>query len=346
MDNKLFSLCIVTLNGWLNRHQREIIIYQQTEIAVLREQLGEKRIVFTDAQRIRLARAGKRLSPGDRRRHVSLVTPETILRWHRRLIAQKWTFPPKNSIASKRGRPELNCETEKAILRLAKENPGWGYRRISGEMKQLGMSVSHQTVANILAANGIAPAPERKKQTTWKQFFRRHKELLWSTDFLTAEVWTSAGLTTFYVLFFFHIQSRKVVLGGITENPDELWMTNRIRELTWDGGPLKTPGILIHDRDAKYSNAWQGTQPVCLCNVIGNWLGRAIGMENDKIAAEITEPECPCGKVCENHKRGMSRPTHTHRGKIVAKSSSGVSGTLSRRVASSGHWEYCSVSGR
>jgi hypothetical protein len=107
------------------------------------------------------------------------------------------------------------------------ENPAWGFDRIVGALANLGYRVSDQTVGNILKRHGLGPAPERKRHTTWAQFIRRHKEVLWATDFFTAEVWTSTGLTTFYVLFFLHLQSRRVILAGITPFPNGVVKTSR-----------------------------------------------------------------------------------------------------------------------
>ncbi|MDA1055196.1 MAG: integrase core domain-containing protein, partial [Planctomycetota bacterium] len=117
----------------------------------------------------------------------------------------------------------------------------------------LGYSISDQTVGNILKRNGIAPSPERKKNTTWAEFIRRHKDVLWATDFFAAEIWTPLGLATFYVLFFIHTGTRKVVLGGITTSPNEAWMKQVARNVTgWDGN-LKDARYLIHDRDTKFT---------------------------------------------------------------------------------------------
>src|ERR1039457_7055359 len=133
------------------------------------------------------------------------------------------------------------------------ENPGWGYDRIVGALANLGYHISDQTVGNILKRHGLGPAPERKRNTTWAQFIRRHKEVLWATDFFTAEVWTPTGLTTFYVLFFLHLQTRRIVLAGITPFPGEAWLKQVARNLTVDDGPMTNARYLLHDRDAKFS---------------------------------------------------------------------------------------------
>src|ERR1039457_4392666 len=182
---------------------------------------------------------------------ITIVQPETLLKWHRRLVASKWDFSSRR--AAKPGRPFITAEIEQLVLQFAHENPGWGYDRIVGALANLGYRVSDQTVGNILKRHGLGPAPERKRHTTWAQFIRRHKEVLWATDFFTAEVWTSTGLTTFYALFFLHLQTRRIVLGGITPFPNEDWLKHVARNLTVDDGPMVKARFLLHDRDAKYS---------------------------------------------------------------------------------------------
>jgi hypothetical protein len=149
---------------------------------------------------------------------ITIVQPETPLKWHRRLVASKWDFSSRRT--AKPGRPFVTAEIEQLVLQFARENPGWGYDRIVGALANLGHRISDQTVGNILKGHGSGPAPERNRNTSWAQFIRRQKDVLWATDFFTAEVWTATGLTTFYVLFFLHLQTRRVILGGITPFPN------------------------------------------------------------------------------------------------------------------------------
>ena len=249
-----FIFLLATLSAWCNRQQQGVIAYLKAENAVLREQLG-KRARFNDSQRRKLARAAKALGRKTLMQVPTLVTAHTLLRWHRQLIARKWTFPSQSPKSSP-GRPRIDTQSEALVLRMARDNPGWGYRRIAGELHKLGHGLCHQSVGNLLRVHGFDPAPKRRGQLTWRQFLRRHKELVWGTDFFACEVWTKAGLTTFYVLFYLHQHSREVVLGGITRYPDEIWMLNRARALTWHIGALETPGILLHDRDGKYCKKW------------------------------------------------------------------------------------------
>jgi transposase InsO family protein len=156
------------------------------------------------------------------------------------------------------------------VVQFARENPGWGYDRIVGALANLGHRIADQTVGNILMRQGLGPAPERKRHTTWTEFIRRHKAVLWATDFFTAEVWTCTGLTTCYVLFFLHLQTRRVILAGITPFPNEAWLKQIARNLTVDEGLMAKARFLLHDRDAKFSEGFDavlrtaGIQPLKL----------------------------------------------------------------------------------
>ena len=139
-----------------------------------------------------------------------------------------------------------------------------------GALANLGHQVSDQTVGNILKRHGLGPAPERKRHTTWAEFIRRHKDVLWATDFFTTEVWTCTGLTTFYVLFFLHLKTRSISLAGITPFPNEAWLKQVARNLTVADGPMTEARFLLHDRDAKFSEGFEavfrgvGTAPIKL----------------------------------------------------------------------------------
>src|ERR1022692_4060274 len=206
-----------------------------------------------DAERKVLAEKGKPLGKL-LSEVITIVQPETLLKWHRRLVASKWDFSSRR--AAKPGRPFVPNEIEQLVLQFARENPAWGYDRIVGALANLGYRVSDQTVGNILKRHGLGPAPKRKRNTTWAQSIRRHKEVLWATDFFTTEVWTSTGLTTFYVLFFLHLQTRRVILGGITPFPNGAWLKQVARNLTVDDGPMARARFLLHDRDAKFSQTF------------------------------------------------------------------------------------------
>jgi putative transposase len=146
------------------------------------------------------------------------------------------------------------------VIRLARENSGWGYDRIVGALANLGHSVSDQTVGNILRRHGIQPASERSRTTTWKDFIRRHMDVLAGTDFFSVEVLTWRGLVTYYVLFFIHLDSRRISIAGITEHPDANWMCQVARNATLEGlGYLNGCRYVLHDRDAKFSAEFQET---------------------------------------------------------------------------------------
>lgn len=139
-------------------------------------------------------------------------------------------------------------------LKFVKEDKAWGYRRIAGAIKNLGYKVSASTVGNIMKRNGFNPSGDRTKGgMTWTEFIRIHKDVVWATDSFTAEVWTTFGLATYYVLFFIQLKTRKVIIADITSPPNDNWMAQTARNLTsWDGR-LENAEYLIHDLDAKYS---------------------------------------------------------------------------------------------
>ena len=227
--------------------------YLIEENRILRNQI-KSRIRLTNAQRISLAEIGKRLGRKALEEIATIVKPDTILSWHRRLVAQKFDGSKYRKYP---GRPRFQKNIEDLILRFARENRSWGYDRIAGALSELGHTVSDQTIGNILKRHDLVPAPERKKHTTWKEFIRSHRDVLVATDFFTTEVWTLGGLVTFYVLFFIELSTRRVHLAGITPNPDEKWMMQIARNETMvDWGFLDGKKYLIHDRDTKYCEAF------------------------------------------------------------------------------------------
>lgn len=185
----------------------------------------------------------------------SIVTPETILRWHRSLVAQKWDY---SNCRKKAGRPSTDKETVELLVRMAKENPTWGYNRIQGALANLGHEMSDTAIGNILKGHGIEPAPERKRQTTWKSFIKAHWDVLAAIDFTTIEVWTKSGLYTFYLLFVMELSTRRVRFAGCTRNPDEEWILQVGQNLTdSEDGFLKGKRYLLMDRETKYSEAFR-----------------------------------------------------------------------------------------
>ena len=228
--------------------------YLVTENRMLRNQITG-RVRLTDAERKTLAAIGHKLGKQALAEVATIVKPDTILGWHRKLVAQKFDGSQRRQAP---GRPPIDPELEALVVRMAQENRSWGYDRIVGALANLGLTVSDQTVGNILKRHGIPPAPERKKTTTWKEFIRTHMEVLMATDFFTAEVWTLGGLVTYDVLFFIHLGSRKIHVAGVTPHPNEQWMVQMARNVTMDAWGFLLPGqYLIHDRDGKYCPAFQ-----------------------------------------------------------------------------------------
>ena len=251
MVTPLFPLqyLIATLALWLNRQQQEVIDYLKEENRLLKAKLGDRKIQFTDAERRRLAIRAKALGRKVLSQLGTLVTPDTLLRWHRELVAQKWNYVHRRGP----GRPRTKDEIATLILRMAEDNPGWGYTRILGALSNVGFKVGRGTVANILQENGIDPAPLRGKRTQWSTFLKAHWKILVASDFFSVEVWRLSGLTTYYVLFFIQLSTRTVKIAGIAINPDAVWMMQMGRNMTGEeNGLLYGKRKLIIDRDTKY----------------------------------------------------------------------------------------------
>ena len=205
------------------------------------------RLRLSDEERRRLAVHGYRL--GRRRLHdlATIVTPDTILPWHRQLIARKWTYAKKRG-----GRPGVLAEIRRLVARMAEENPTWGYTRIVGALKNVGHRVSRASIARILKAQGIPPVPERP--TSWQTFLRAHWGVIAGADFFTTEVWTWRGLVTYYTVFVIDFASRRVQIVGSMPHPHEGFMQQVVRTITAaEHGLLAQHRLLICDRDTKWS---------------------------------------------------------------------------------------------
>jgi len=188
-----FRFVLIALAGWMNQHQLQMIDYLPEENRVLREQLGQRRLRLTDDQRRRLAVKARGLARKLLAEVATIVTPETLLRWHRRLVAQKYDGSKRRGA----GRPRTAAELEQLVVQMAEQNRDWGYRRIQGALSNLGHKLVRSTIADILERHGIPPAPERIRKTTWKEFLMQHWELIVAADFFTIEVWTVKGLQRF-----------------------------------------------------------------------------------------------------------------------------------------------------
>ena len=228
--------------------------YLAAENRIMKAQL-KGRLRLSDAERGALGEIGHRLGRKVLADVATIARPDTILGWYRKLVARKF-----DGSKARRGpgRPRIKREVEELILGMASENRDWGYDRIAGALANLGYEISDQTVGNVLQRHGLPPAPERKRTATWAAFVRTHLALLAGTDFFTAEVLTLRGLVTYYVLFFIHLESRRVDIAGITVHPDERWMKQIARNVTMeDYGARRDCRYLLHDRDTKFTRSFQ-----------------------------------------------------------------------------------------
>jgi putative transposase len=225
--------------------------YKELEIVVLRHELGilrrqVARPALEPADRVFLA-AASRLLPRWRRSSF-FVTPETLLLWHRRLVARQWTYPSRRP-----GRPRIGAEVRALVLRLARENPRWGYRRIVGELTGLGVELSATSVRKLLVEAGLGPAGKRGG-ISWNEFIRRQAASMIACDFFAVD---TVAMRRIYVLFLVEVASRRVHIAGMTENPDGAWVTQQARNLTWELSERETSArFLIRDNDAKFNGAF------------------------------------------------------------------------------------------
>ncbi len=253
-----WQLLVTILAGWMNEQQQQLqlIEYLRTENQVLKETHGKKRIALNDDQRRRLAVKGKVLGRKLLGEIGTLVTPDTILRWHRMLVAEKWNHTDKRKAA---GRPPIAQEVVDLVLKFAKENLTWGYDRIADALANLGHEVSDQTVGNILKSHGVEPVPTRKRQTNWSTFLKAHWDQLAAIDFTTMEIWATGGLTTFHLLFTMQLAMRRVHFAGCTTNPDGPWMRQIARNLTdiVDGPWRERVKHVLMDRDTKFTDEFR-----------------------------------------------------------------------------------------
>src|SRR5262245_9521012 len=211
------TFCLLLCSGWINRHQQAVIDYLLEENRVLRAVNGSQRLRLTDDQRRRLAVKGHVLG----RRHLAavagIVTPDTILRWYRRLVGKKYD----GSMTRLTRRPTTKLDIAAPVVRMANDNPTWGYTRIRGGLKILGHDVARNTIKAILKDHGIDPGPERRTKMPWKTFLAAHWDGLAAADFFTVEVLTVAGLIRYVVLFVIKVKTLTVEIAGITRQPDE-----------------------------------------------------------------------------------------------------------------------------
>ena len=249
------QILLATFAAWSNRHQARVIAYLIEENRVMKEQLesGGRRLQFTDEQRRRLAARGKPLGRKALSQIATIVTPETILAWHRRLIAAKWTYPQRRA-----GRPGVMLEIRQLIVGMAEGNPSWGYARIQGALRHVGHRVARSTIARVLKEHGIGPSPERPM--SWRTFIRAHANLIAAADFFITEVWTVRDLVRHLTLFFVDLETRQVHIAGTTTNPTSEWMEQIARNVTdCEEGFLQGKRYLIVDRDSVFAPRFRST---------------------------------------------------------------------------------------
>jgi putative transposase len=235
IDPAALQMVLMVLTGWLDRRERHAIAYLIEENRFLRRQLGGRRLRLTDDDRRRLAARAYRVGRAALREIATIATPDTLLRWHRELIARKWTF------AKRPGRRGVLVEIRQLVLRMASDNPTWGYTRIQGALENVGHRLGRSTIRRILKAAGLPPAPQRP--TSWQTFLNAHWGAIAGGDFFTTEVWTWRGLVTYYTVFVIDMASRRVQILGSTRYPEALFIAAG-RPNTDGGGRRMSAGRL------------------------------------------------------------------------------------------------------
>ena len=320
MRNKKWVRLLAYVTGSVNQELLLQNEYLAAENRILRAKLPS-RLRLSDPERATLAEIGKRLGRKALREVACVAKPDTILAWYRRLVAQKFDGSKHRQYP---GRPAVAPEVEALVVRMARENTGWGYDRIVGALANLGHRLSDQTVGNILRRHGIAPAPKRSQTTSWKDFIAAHKDVLAGADFFTVEVLSWRGLVTYYVLFFLHLESRRVSVAGITRHPDQEWMEQIARSATQETwGYLDGCRYVLHDRDTKFCASFRSVLA-------------AGGVKTIAASRQKSESERLCGTLGSVRQGGVSVEVDSVRRRPAVADPGRVQRALSRRTQSSG----------
>ena len=270
MNTKPWMMLVAMMAGWVNRQQQEAIAYLKEENKILRNELlkatGKKRIILNNAQRRRLAILAKKLGRNALSKICCAFSPDTILMWHRKLVAKKYDGSKNRGMG---GRPRISDYLKQLIIDMAKDNKHLGGKTLHGYLKYLGIKVSPSTINRVLREHGIEPNPDRPEKTTWNEFIKSHWESLAAIDFFTTEIYTLKGLVRYMVLVVIDYKTRKVEIAGIIPQAYGDWMSQIARNLTDPmDGFLKNKKYLIHDRDPLFTKEFRailragGVKPV------------------------------------------------------------------------------------
>jgi putative transposase len=251
MKRNLWLTMLTCLAYCLDQELWKAIDYLKEQVRVLKEQQEkDKRILLDNHQRMRLAAKAKQLTRELLEQTTVLFTPETVLQWYRRLIAQKYDGSKNRKHP---GRPKIAQEIIDLVIRFKEENPRWGYTRIRDYLVYLGHKIGETTVKNILLEHGYDPEPDLTRKTTWKEFLQSHWHVLAACDLFSVELLAKGKLVRYMVFFALHVATRKVEILGVDAQPDGPWMEQIARNVSCEGGFLTGKKYLIHDRDPLYT---------------------------------------------------------------------------------------------
>ena len=252
MKQKLWITLVTYLAYCIDKELYKAIDYLREQVRVLVEQQEKqnKRILLTNRQRMRVAAKAKRLSRKMLEQCTVLFTPDTVLGWFRKLIAEKYDGSENRKTV---GRPRITEEIVNLVIQFKKENPRWGYQKITDQIVYLGYKISKSTVKNILIENGYDPEPDLTVKSIWHEFIKSHWEVLTACDFFTVELLVGRKLIRCTIFFVIELSTRKVFFAPIKLQPDGDYMKQIARILTdYENGFLNSKKYLIHDRDPLY----------------------------------------------------------------------------------------------